>query len=410
MRLWITILVLTMFGSLPAQSSGGHGNPSHAPIGVLLADALEALGVEDTDLGEHTRNDRVRYVGLTKYLNNSRAVVTGTLDDTSLDVSRCIDALDKYGIKASIAVNTRADSIRELWPRLEQAIENHHEIASHSRRHLCNWNSTRDAIVPDTEAFCRSAYSRDEVVGSRNDIVANTSQAYVWTWVYPCGSCARYEFIHERLFRAGYIVARNYPNESQGGALLPNVRTWSQDPYDAGFTGVVQKKGGVAPAGRTDVDALNRTFDEVYESGGIYHFVAHPRWIDYGSGHFFEKHLAHVGGREDVWYVPLGPLYGYQTVVEHTVVSRLKPEQGWERFAIFADLDPAVYRNSITLEFSVPDGKTLLIKYGNESLKERPAGLVTDDWEQEYYRRGKDAVFVSVRPNRILHIRVSDSE
>ena len=81
----------------------------------------------------------VRYVGKTKYLNNARAVVAHTIDDSTKDVTRSIDAMDKYGVKATIFVSTEQDpapedrffnqlQVRPLWPRLRQALDNGHEI------------------------------------------------------------------------------------------------------------------------------------------------------------------------------------------------------------------------------------------------------------------------------------------
>ena len=76
-------------------------------------------------------------------------------------------------------------------------------------------------------------------------------QPYVWSWVYPCGNCAGYEFVHERLQQAGYLVARTYPDERRGGHLVPDLQSWAVDPYSAAYTQVVQRRGGIAPAGRT---------------------------------------------------------------------------------------------------------------------------------------------------------------
>ncbi len=84
----------------------------------------------------------VHYVGKTKYLNNAHAIVAHTIDDSTKYVTNCIDAMDKYGIKATIFVSTEQDpapedrfltqlQVRELWPRLRKAIDNGHEIGSH---------------------------------------------------------------------------------------------------------------------------------------------------------------------------------------------------------------------------------------------------------------------------------------
>jgi len=129
----------------------------------------------------------IRLVGKTKYLNNARAIVAHTIDDSTKYVTNCIDAMDKYGIKATIFVSTKQDpapedrffnqlQVRELWPRLRQAVDNGHEIGSHSRQHPCK--------RPDTEAFCSAAYDDYEVTGSRDDILKLTQQPYVWSWCY----------------------------------------------------------------------------------------------------------------------------------------------------------------------------------------------------------------------------------
>jgi peptidoglycan/xylan/chitin deacetylase (PgdA/CDA1 family) len=386
----------------------------HARVGILGPNPLERLGLSAADLRAAKPNPAMRYNGITRFLDRARAVVTGTLDDSTDFVPKAIDALDTYGIKATIAVSTQREPISRLWPRLRQAVESGHEIASHSRRHQCRW--------PDSESFCREAYSQDELAGSRDDILAHTDQKYVWTWVYPCGHCANYEFVHRRLNLAGYLVARNYPDEMRGGILVPDLQTWALDPYNAAFTQVVQKKGGVAPAGRTELADLNAKFDEVYKTeagardartlnrpveGGIYQFMSHPQWLDYGPDKFFEQHLSYIAHRPDVWYVPLGPLYAYQLVRESTVVSPIGAKDGWERFAIHNNLDPAIYDNSVTLEFSILAARKVSVRAGDKAVAEKSAKL-TDRWNAEYFRRDGDLTFVTIRPNSILELRVTE--
>ena len=378
-------------------------NPSqrfHPMVGTRQSESLEALGWAPQDFTAFDAEQRVHYLHITRFLNDARAAVVTTIDDSTAHVDDCLDTLDRYGIKATAALSTKREPISQLWPRLRQAVDNGHEIASHSRRHQCSW--------PDSETFCRQAYSEDELTGSRNDILANTQQPYVWSWVYPCGNCAQYEFIHDRLARAGYLVARNYPDEANGGVLVPDLQTWSLDPYDAGFTQVVQKKGGIAPAGRTDVDDLNTKFDEVYEKGGIYHFVSHPQWLDYGPTHFYERHLSHISHRPDVWYVPLGPLYAFQVTAENTVVSRVRSQPGEERFVVYNPLDPDIYRQTVTLAFTVPEDQEIDVFSAGVRLAARPSDRLTDSWNTEYYRRHGESLMITVRPNTTLEIRLDE--
>jgi Polysaccharide deacetylase len=416
-RLLRTVSLLVATGVVFANAQAPTPAVEHEPVGLLTGNALERLGVTVADRRAAQPNPSIRYNGITRFVDRARTVVTGSLDDSTLAMTKAIDAMDVYGIKATIAVSTQSGPIAQLWPRLRAAVENGHEIGSHSRRHQCQW--------PDTAAFCRSAYSRDEMEGSRDDILAQTDQKYVWTWVYPCGNCASYEFIHERLSLAGYVVARNYPDEIHGGHIAPDLRVWAADPYNAAFTQSVQKQGGIAPAGRTDVALLNRKFDEVHPDisaatgrgagrgggaaatadGGIYQFMTHPSLLDFGADQFFEKHLAYIGGRPDVWYVPLGPLYAYQIVRENSVVTPLGPKDGWERFAVHNNLDPRIYDNAVTLSFAIAAAGTVTVRAGGKPVPQKAAKL-TDRWNVEYYRREEGATLVTIRPNQIVELRV----
>lgn len=333
---------------------------------------------------------QAEFVGPAKYLNGARAAVTHTIDDSTRFVPAAIDAMDKYGIKATIYVSTKREPISQLWPRLQQAIDNGHEIGSHSRTHQCKW--------PDDEQFCSAAYSESEIRGSRDDILANTRQPYVWSWCYPCGNCASQKPIQDRLAAAGYLVARNYPDEAKGGCLVPDLQTWATEPLNAAFTQSVQKKGGIAPAGRTDVPELNAKFDEVFGNGGIYHFLSHPQWLDYGPDAFYEQHMKHIGGREEIWYVPLGPLYAYQTLTKSVTVTG----KG-RRFRIATALDPKIYNGSVTLEFKIA-ARRVHPRFNGAPLPLRePAPL--DRWTGAYYRTAAGRVFVTVPPNGTLEFR-----
>jgi hypothetical protein len=405
-------LVLVVLGA--AVSGAQVPGPLHEPVGRLAGDSLARLGVTMADRRAARQNPLVRYDGMTRFLDRTRTVVTGTLDDSTTAVPGAIETMDQHGIKATIAVSTQRGVIADLWPTLRDAVENGHEVGSHARTHQCQW--------PDTETFCRLAYGRDEVEGSRDDILARTGQHHVWSWVYPCGNCATYEFVHQRLSAGGYLVARTYPDEARGGHLVPALQSWAPDPYQSDYTQVVQRQGGIAPAGRTDVAILNRTFDQVHPpppaagqgrpagrptaDGGIYHFVTHPSLLDLGPDQFFAQHLAYIGGRPDVWYVPFGPLYAYQIVRERTVVTPLGAADGWERFAVHNDLDPSVYDNAVTLQFALAASHDVAIRLGGRPLGPKTARL-TDRWNTEYYRRDGDTALVTVRPNQIVELRVT---
>jgi peptidoglycan/xylan/chitin deacetylase (PgdA/CDA1 family) len=334
----------------------------------------------------------VRLVGPTSWLNHSKAVVTHTIDDSTRFVPECLDAMDKYGIKATAFVSTQRPPIADLWPRLRKAVADGHEIGSHSRTHQCKW--------PDTEEFCRGAYSDDEIRGSIRDILEHTPQKYVWSWAYPCGNCADRRFVQERLAAAGYLAARTYPGEAEDRHNLPALGEFAVNPYEAAYTQVVQKKGGIAKTGRTSVPELNAVFDEVYRKGGIYHFVSHPQWLDYGPDGFYEQHLKHLGGRKDVWYVPFGLLYAYKAVLAQTEARRL----GRNKFSVYNLLKKNMYPVALTLEFTAPSNAPVQVLANDKPLPERKSGL-TDRWDAEYFRREGNTLYVTIRPDVVLDFK-----
>ena len=293
------------------------------PVGMLPGDPLARLGIRADQLAD--AEGPVRFHRKARYLNGARSVVSHCVDDVTEALPGCLDAMDRYGIKATLFIDTQREPLlSRLWPRLRQAIADGHEIGSHSRRHPCR--------VPESFLFCLGHFTKDEIEGSRDDILANSGQPHVWSWAYPCGNCADREFVQRKIARAGYLVARAYPDEFAGRHAVPDLQGYDPNPYAARYTQVVQKgyaKRGpdgreVAISGRTDVAAVNAKFDEVSEAGGIYSFLSHPQMLEDGPDGFYERHLAHVGGRDDVWYVPMGPLYAYKTLSEQTAVRPLR--------------------------------------------------------------------------------------
>ena len=111
--------------------------------------------------------------------------------------------------------------------------------------------------------------------------------------------------------------------------------------------------------------------------------------------------MGHIAGREDCWYVPLGPLYAYQDARDRTKVYAL----GQGRFAVAHDLSQSVYPNSVTMEFVVPESGSITVTRDGKDVPRRPPGP-TVGWDEEYYRRSGSRLLVTVRPNSVVQVGV----
>ena len=378
---------------------------SREPLPVVALVCLAALLLLAAPNAQVTD---VRLVGPTKYLNNARAVVVHSIDDSTKLVADTADTMDKYGIKGTFFISTEEEPPPEerfhnqlqvwlLWPRLQKAIDSGHEIGSHAVTHPCG--------RPPSEAWCSAAYTEKELTESRDVLLRRTSQPYIWTWAYPCGHCADFPEIQKRIAGAGYIVARSYPNESLGGHLRPDLQTWAENPFNATYTQVVQRAGGRrgTPPAAVEVPPLNAKFDEIYANGGIYHFMTHPQSIEFGPQGFYERHLEHIARKPDVWYVPMGPAYAFATIVKQTAILPLSKGPAKARFALSNKLDRKIFNGSLTLEFAAP--ASVEVRSNGKKLPVRTSAHMTDRWDEEYVRREGERLFVTVRSNTTLEFR-----
>ena len=152
-----------------------------------------------------------------------------------------------------------------------------------------------------------------------------------------------------------------------------------------------------------DVPDLDAKFDEVYKKGGIYHFMSHPQSLDFGPDGFYEKHLSHISRRPDVWYVPMGPVYAFHTIVERTDVKPLSKGGAKARFAVSNTLDPQDLQRQ-------PHARVHRAAHPSRSCRTARSSrsgpkAVTDRWNEEYVRREGDALFVTVLSNTTLEFR-----
>ena len=120
-----------------------------------------------------------------------------------------------------------------------------------------------------------------------------------------------------------------------------------------------------------------------------------PQWLDFGPDAFYEAHLKYVGGKRDVWYVPMGPLYAFRTIRDKTVVT----PAGKAAYTVASGLDPKIYGGAVTLEFEAPPGIRAL---SNGRLLAERTSEPADRWNREYIRREGSKLYATVLSNTKL--------
>lgn len=264
------------------------------------------------------------YIGIAKYYDNRKAVVTITLDDFVQNTSAwqaCLSTLTDNNLYYTIGVITNHSKIDVDWKFLQYWLDRGYaEIASHSRNHVHVPYDGR----PDPYNNVPTVSYEWQINGSRHDIIGNLTlpkwqrcgeKEYVYVWIEPYGVSD--EKVRRWLGDTLYLADRLAPS-----ADIYNFAGW--DAVNGLFhrVGYTIEMGNVPwPGGTTSVLLLNTKFDTAYNKGGIYHLVMHPELVSWEEGSYAYKHLAYISNRTDVWYVPFGLLYLYRLAYISDVIE-----------------------------------------------------------------------------------------
>ena len=102
---------------------------------------------------------------------------------------------------------------------------------------------------------------------------------------------------------AKYLIPRMYYGDNH------DFSAWEQELYKYAPVGVSTEFGPLW-LGTTDINILNTTFDEVLDTGGIYHVMCHPNIIEWEEEYPW-NHLEYISNKNNIWYVGFGHLYLY---------------------------------------------------------------------------------------------------
>jgi hypothetical protein len=364
--------------TLPEKTQGDHFNDieavrfdysrSRAHVSAAFAADSDSLMLRITD----SAGDATSFVfeAIDRYYDDRRAVVTVSADDWCNNENQwfcsAVDVFRSYGLYVTGGIITGPRWCSpQTWNDIQSEVDaGNIEVASHSRSHF---------VTPYADPV-------GEVVGSADDIVSHlqlpamfsaNGRQYVYVWIAPNGS---YDATVDSLVGdRGYIIPRLY--------LQPGEWSFSEWEPEREHFGPVEPTVEIgAPSwggGSTDSSALNRLFDDAVASGEMYHLMWHPQaiWADLGEP-YFTDHLAHISGRNDLWYACLGQAYLYHLIemANHYAPTTLSvPEPGRGTFRVRA-VYPNPFRSATTIQYEVPERARVSIQVF-DVLGERVATL-----------------------------------
>lgn len=325
------------------------------------------------------------YLGISEYYDGRKCVVTSTHDDLVANGTGwhlLFQMLSEKNLYHTAGIAT----LNADWAFIQHWLDKGYlEAGSHSRTH---------SYVPyaDVEA---------EVCGSKRDIIENLflpdwfrngERQYVYSWIEPHGQSDA--SIRNFLGECYYLADRT--TSKYLGSVFAE---WDD------VNGLFGRAGCTLEFLRYQtLEELNSKFDEVYDVGGIYHFVTHPcthpSIIDLSEGERIDLHTDYISNRRDVWYVPYGVLYLYRFA---TVSSGIEVEQQSNRvFKI--TLNGTLHKNygfsyPLTFIFNVSKPQGVYFKH---SIRENWNSM-NEKTERDFfngvvaYRYEEDLVYVSVK-------------
>ncbi len=311
------------------------------------------FGAANTIQLEFANVPSVKFDVVAKYYDNRKAAYTlsndnwgrrtsshpgaawkGMANDASDKYQAAVHACRTFHIPVTIAVNSRAVDRPAMWQRMQEELSREQfswEPAVHTATHPCNRTK-----------YLVSGYET-EILGCRDDILAHLEEIpygqHVFTFILPCG----YEDADvEQTAGDAFLFLRAWNRHDNPSSTVYVPWNVGHGYFGIGglqtvsYDSVFQSRH---PAGRyyaKDVELLNRAFDTVVASGGIFYAMWHAdRYensvihdtrdgIDGRQGSSLMQHLAHVANRRDLWYVANGWLYSYRYVAEHVQVDERK--------------------------------------------------------------------------------------
>ena len=322
---------------------------------VLLLFTLSHTWSVSVSVSANPEETEPTYVGIAKYYDNRKCVVTITMDDLIYNCSEWQNSLAMFTAKKlyhTAGIITNHSSTPVDWNFIQHWVnQGYTEAGSHSRNHI------HPPYTGEEKGRKKISYEW-QINGSKQDILGNLTlphwwryhdKEYVYAWIEPYGQSD--EKVTKWLGNCNYLVSRNIDS------FIFHFSTWGSAGKLFNRIGYSDEMGE-----DTDVESLNWNLDHAYKKGKIYHLMVHPSLVDWSKGGYADQHTDYISNRTDVWYVPFGLLYLYRWICDQNIVDVISTGSGQNKvFRI--DISSVNHQNyglsyPVTYVFDIPSGWT----------------------------------------------------
>jgi hypothetical protein len=289
---------------------------NRAYVSVAFSEPSSSIYLNFTDT--YDRPIEARFIEIAKYYDNRKAVVVATADDWTNTWDSDFQWACYLFRSRNLWLTAAIVTAQAPWASIQSMLDaGYIEPASHSYNH---------PSLPYADYDLQIGRSKQDIIGNLILPALNRigSTEYVWAWIEPYGN-ATDATCRQKLGEYKYLCDRSYyaPNDT--------VASWDQT------NGLYERIGSsVIVDWDLTREQYNSKFDQVYNSGGIYHILFHP-WADPSYHTSFYEHLDYIKERKDVWYAGFGHLYVYHFAQERGLIS-VSPSPLGEARADFGDV------------------------------------------------------------------------